>query len=63
LITTFKWPVSDAEPSQDTVIQLGQAFLGSYLIPFMVVSVLLSVTLIGAIFLAREKTEVEEAAQ
>jgi hypothetical protein len=29
----------------------------------MVVSILLSVTLIGAIFLAREKTDVEEAAQ
>jgi NADH-quinone oxidoreductase subunit J len=61
--TTFGWPVSQTEPSQDTVLQLGLAFLGSYLIPFMVVSILLSVTLIGAIFLAREKTDVEEAAQ
>jgi NADH:ubiquinone oxidoreductase subunit 6 (subunit J) len=63
VVTTFIWPTSETGPSQDTVLQLGHAFLGSYLIPFMVVSILLSVTLIGAIFLAREKTDVEEAAQ
>jgi NADH:ubiquinone oxidoreductase subunit 6 (subunit J) len=38
---------------------LGLAFLGSYLIPFEVVGVLLSVALIGAVILAREKTEAE----
>jgi len=54
------WPVSGAEPTADTVQQLGIAFLGSYLIPFEVVSVLLSVALIGAIILARGKTEAEE---
>jgi NADH-quinone oxidoreductase subunit J len=63
VVTTFNWPISETGPSEDTVLQLGRAFLGSYLIPFMVVSILLSVTLIGAIFLAREKTDVEEAAQ
>lgn len=63
VVTGFSWPASETGPSQDTVLQMGHAFLGSYLIPFMVVSILLSVTLIGAIFLAREKTDVEEAAQ
>jgi NADH-quinone oxidoreductase subunit J len=58
--TAVNWPVNEAEPSQDTVLQLGLAFLGSYLIPFMGVSVVLSVALIGAIFLARDKTDLEE---
>lgn len=59
-VNTVQWPVSEAQPAEDTVRQLGLAFLGSYLIPFEVVSVLLSVALIGAIILAREKTEAEE---
>ena len=61
VVNTVAWPVVDAQPGGDTILQLGLAFLGSYLIPFMVVSVLLSVALIGAIFLAREKVEAEEA--
>lgn len=60
LVNTVSWPVSGAEPEPNTVQQLGVAFLGGYLIPFEVVSVLLSVALIGAIILAREKTEAEE---
>lgn len=54
------WPVNGAEPTADAVQQLGVAFLGSYLIPFEVVSVLLSVAMVGAIILAREKTEAED---
>ena len=61
VVNTVAWPVTDVAPTEDSVLQLGLAFLGSYLIPFEVVSVLLSVALIGAIFLAREKTDVEEA--
>jgi NADH-quinone oxidoreductase subunit J len=61
VVISVDWPESGAEPSGDTVLELGQAFLGSYLIPFEVVSILLSVALIGAIFLAREKLDVEEA--
>lgn len=61
VVNAVEWPVSEAAPPEDAVLQLGLAFLGSYLIPFMVVSILLSVTLVGAVFLARERTEVEEA--
>ena len=61
VVNSITWPVTIGEPTGDTVLQLGIAFLGSYLIPFIVVSILLSVTLIGAIILAREKLEVEEA--
>lgn len=60
-IGAVAWPVSDAEPTADTVLQLGLAFLGSYLIPFEVIGILLSVALIGAVILAREKTQAEEA--
>ncbi len=59
VVNVIMWPVNDQAPAGDAVLQLGLAFLGSYLIPFMVVSVLLSVTLIGAVYLAREKTDVE----
>ncbi len=59
VVNAVPWPVSDEVPEGDDVLQLGLAFLGSYLIPFMVVSVLLSVTLIGAVYLAREKTDIE----
>ncbi|MBI1879454.1 MAG: NADH-quinone oxidoreductase subunit J [Chloroflexi bacterium] len=59
VVGSINWPLSDVEPSPDTVQQLGVAFLGSYLIPFEVVGVLLSVALIGAVILAREKTEAE----
>ncbi len=61
VVNSVNWPVTSAVPSDDTIMQLGIAFLGSYLIPFEVVSVLLSVALIGAIFLAREKVEAEGA--
>jgi NADH:ubiquinone oxidoreductase subunit 6 (subunit J) len=60
VVGSVEWPVSDIEPTGDTVQQLGVAFLGSYLIPFEVVSVLLSVALIGAIILARETTQAEK---
>ncbi len=60
VISSVAWPVSQAQPPTDTLLQLGLAFLGSYLIPFEVVGILLSVALIGAVILAREKTEAEE---
>lgn len=60
VVNSISWPVIQAEPLGDTVEQLGFAFLGSYLIPFEVAGVLLSVALIGSIILAREKTEAEE---
>lgn len=61
LVNSLVWPTGQAAPTGDSIVQLGVAFLGSYLIPFLVVGVLLSVALIGAIFLAREKVNVEEA--
>jgi NADH-quinone oxidoreductase subunit J len=59
VVTSLAWPISQEPLTGDTVLQLGLAFMGSYLIPFMVVGVLLSVALIGAVILAREKVEAE----
>ncbi len=53
------WPVSTDAPTSDALMLLGLNFLGAYVIPFEVVSVLLLVALIGAIILARD-THTEE---
>jgi len=54
LIVNVNWPVSGAAPALDVLTQMGAQFLGGYVIPFEVVSVLLLVALIGAIILARD---------
>ncbi len=66
VISLVAWPVEGGpEPAAaaTTIPQLGVAFLGSYLIPFIVVSIVLSVALVGSIILAREKIEAEELSQ
>ena len=60
VIGSVAWPVSDVAPPSDMVEQLGVAFLGSYLIPFQVIGVLLSVALIGGVILARDRVDTEE---
>ncbi len=55
VIIPVNWPIQQTAPTTDMVRDLGVAFLTSYLIPFEVVSVLLSVALIGAVMLAREE--------
>ena len=54
VVSSTEWPISDLEPTTDAVTQLGISFLGAYLIPFEVVSILLLVALVGGIILARE---------
>ncbi len=55
LIQRIAWPSTEARPVSDLLTSLGQAFMGPYVIPFEVASVLLVVALIGAILIAREK--------
>ncbi len=53
--TTFQqWNLSSDIPPLDSVGALGAAFLGPYILPFEIVSVLLLAALIGAIVIARE---------
>ena len=46
-------PLPDAEASNTTVQQIGEAFLTTWMLPFEVLSVLLLAAMIGAIVLAR----------
>ncbi len=55
LVDRVVWPVQNAAPSGDMIAELGRAFVGPYVIPFEVASVLLVVALIGAIIIARER--------
>jgi NADH-quinone oxidoreductase subunit J len=48
------WQVSDAAPPADVIAALGAAFLGPYLLPFEIISVLLLAALVGSIIIARE---------
>jgi NADH-quinone oxidoreductase subunit J len=48
------WAVSNQAPPNDVITALGNAFLGPYLLPFEIVSVLLLAALVGAIIIARE---------
>lgn len=49
------WPVVEAAVPEETITILGQDLMGTYLIPFEVASVLLLVSLIGSIVIAREE--------
>jgi len=48
------WQVSDKTPPPDVLTRLGEAFLGQYLLPFEIISVLLLAALVGSIIIARE---------
>ncbi len=54
MVLQINWPLSTAAPTDNAVLLLGMSFLGSYVIPFEVISVLLLVALVGAIILARD---------
>lgn len=49
------WPVNPQAIVADPIPQIGEAFVTTYLIPFQVIAVLLSVALVGAIMIARER--------
>ncbi len=49
------WPVARQALQVDPIGDLGASFVGTYALPFEVVSVVLLVALIGAIIIARER--------
>ena len=55
LVTRVRWPVSAEPVPPDAIARLGEAFVGPYVVPFEVASVLLVVAMIGAIIIARER--------
>ena len=55
LVTRNTWPVTAGVVPPDAIQQLGRDFVGPYVVPFEVASVLLVVAMIGAIIVARER--------
>ena len=56
LLIQMPFNVVTAEVPADAIQQIGQGFVGHYVVPFEVASILLLVALVGAIMLARERS-------
>lgn len=54
VITTTRWAISPAAPTEPTTDALAAALFTTYVLPFELASVLLLVAIIGAIVLVRE---------
>jgi NADH:ubiquinone oxidoreductase subunit 6 (subunit J) len=57
VVLNVPWPVVAGEPPANAIERLGIDFVGSYVIPFEVASVLLVAAMIGAIIIAREREQ------
>lgn len=55
ILTRVQWLASAAAVPADAIQRLGADFVGAYVVPFEVASVLLVVAMIGAIIIARER--------
>ena len=55
LLSQMPFVVTNASVPDDAIQQIGTGFVGHYVVPFEVASVLLLVALVGAIMLARER--------
>lgn len=56
VVTRVAWPVVAGAAPADAIQQLGAGFVGAYVVPFEVASILLVVAMIGAIIIARERS-------
>lgn len=57
LFTRVDWPVVNAAVPEDYLSRLGRDLMERYVLPFEVASVLLLAALVGAIVIARERSE------
>lgn len=55
VITTTPWAANEAPATGSTLSAIGELFLGKFLLPFELVSVLLLAALVGAVILARKE--------
>ncbi len=55
ILTRVQWPITMGAVPPDAIQQLGSDFVGPFVVPFEVASVLLVVAMIGAIIIARER--------
>jgi len=54
VLLQVNWPVVQMAEVPDPIPMMGEAFVTTYVVPFQVIAVLLSVALVGAIMIARE---------
>ncbi len=55
MLLRISWPTEVSELPGDVIALLGQSFMGTYVLPFEVASVILLVALVGSIIIARER--------
>jgi len=55
MVARVAWPDMSAEVPNEAIASLGEAFMGTYILPFEVASVILLVALVGSILIARER--------
>jgi NADH-quinone oxidoreductase subunit J len=55
IVVRVPWPDAAQSAPLEAIVRLGEAFVGPYVVPFEVASVLLVVAMIGAIIIARER--------
>jgi len=55
MLLRIGWPTEVSDLPSDVIASLGQSFMGTYVLPFEVASVILLVALIGSIIIARER--------
>ena len=51
------WKLGPGRPPAATTAEIGQQFLGAYLLPFEVTSLLILIAIVGAIVLARKEID------
>lgn len=54
-VSRAAWKTADLPPPEPTTYAIGEAFLGGYLLPFEVASLVLLTALIGAVVLSRKE--------
>lgn len=59
LVVATRWPEVASSPAASTTAEVGEAFLGRYLLPFEVSSVLLLAAIVGAVVIARRGSGAE----
>ena len=55
MLLQVDWPATAGAVPADAISLLGQSFMGAYVLPFEVASVVLLVALVGSIIIARER--------
>lgn len=55
VLIQINWPVAQQALGDNVIAQIGQALVTTYVIPFQTIAILLSVALVGAIMIARER--------